>query len=96
MPSDGWDITLNGAWINAEISKDDVITGEDGVIVAEVANGTQLPISPEYKASVAVQYSFNSQLWGADPYVRSRLVLCRRFGKLPGWHRVHRVHPGAD
>jgi outer membrane receptor protein involved in Fe transport len=70
VPSDGWDITLNGAWINAEISKNDVITGEDGVIVAEVSNGTQLPISPEYKASIAVQYSFNSQLWGADPYVR--------------------------
>jgi len=47
-----------------------VITGEDDVIVAEVAKGTQLPITPEYKASLAVQYSFQSQLWGADPYVR--------------------------
>ena len=70
IPAEGWDITVNGAWINAEIAKDDVITGEDDVIVAEVAKGTQLPITPEYKASLAVQYSFQSQLWGADPYVR--------------------------
>ena len=70
IPAEGWDITVNGAWINAEIAKDDVTTGEDDVIVAEVAKGTQLPITPEYKASLAVQYSFQSQLWGADPYVR--------------------------
>ena len=70
IPAEGWDITANGAWINAEISEDDVITGEDGVIVAEVANGTQLPITPEYKASLGVQYTFRSQLLGAEPYVR--------------------------
>ncbi len=70
IPAEGWDITANGAWINAEISKDAVITGEEDVIVAEVAKGTQLPITPEYKASLAVQYSFQSQLLGADPYVR--------------------------
>ena len=69
-PTDGWDITLNGAWINAEISDDDVIRGEDGAVVASVKDGTQLPIAPEYKASIAVQYSFESQLLGAYPYVR--------------------------
>tara|TARA_R110001592_G_scaffold337300_1_gene623458 strand:- start:48546 stop:50993 length:2448 start_codon:yes stop_codon:yes gene_type:complete len=70
LPAPGWDLTLNGGWINAEISQDDVITGEGGVIVAEVANGTQLPIAPEWKASASVQYSFQSQVWGADAYVR--------------------------
>ena len=70
IPAEGWDITAAGAWINAEISEDDVITGEDGVIVAEVANGTQLPITPEYKASLGVQYTFRSQLLGAEPYAR--------------------------
>ena len=70
LPAEGWEIIANGAWINAEISKDDQILGIDDVIVAEVAKGTQLPIAPEYKASMSVQYSFQSQLWGGDPYVR--------------------------
>jgi len=70
LPAEGLEINANGAWINAEISKDDVITGVDGVVVAEVSNGTQLPITPEWKASMSVQYTFQSTLLGGEPYAR--------------------------
>ncbi len=70
IPAAGWDITANLAVINAEISKDSLITTEDGETVADVEKGTQLPITPEEKASIAVQYTFDSEWLGGEPYVR--------------------------
>jgi outer membrane receptor protein involved in Fe transport len=43
LPAVGWDITANFAFINAEISEDNTIE-ENGVVIAEVSDGTQLPI----------------------------------------------------
>jgi iron complex outermembrane receptor protein len=70
LPAVGWDITANMAVINAEISEDNTITSEDGQEIAQVTKGTQLPITPEEKGSIAVQYTFNSELFGGEPYVR--------------------------
>ena len=69
LPAAGWDITANFAFINAEISEDNTIE-EDGVIIAEVSDGTQLPIAPEEKGSIAIQYTFQRDLFEAEPFVR--------------------------
>ncbi len=71
LPAAGWDITANLAVIDAEISEDNTIVSPvDGQTIAEVSKGTQLPITPEEKGSIAIQYTFNSQLLGGEPYVR--------------------------
>jgi outer membrane receptor protein involved in Fe transport len=69
LPAAGWDITANFAFINAEISEDNIIE-EDGVVIAEVSDGTQLPIAPEEKGSIAIQYTFQRDLFEAEPFVR--------------------------
>lgn len=40
LPADGWDITANVGFLNAEISEDNIITGPNGTVIANVANGT--------------------------------------------------------
>ena len=39
-------------------------------LIADVSNGTQLPITPKEKANIAVQYTFQQQLLDAEPFVR--------------------------
>ena len=39
-------------------------------MIADVSKGTQLPITPKNKGSIAVQYSFQGSLLDADPFVR--------------------------
>ena len=31
--------------------------------------GTRLPMVPDWKAALTVQYNFENQLWGASPYI---------------------------
>ena len=70
IPATGWDISANFAAINAEISDDNEIYAPDGQLIASVADGTDLPIAPDSKGSIAIEYSFQSQLLGADPFMR--------------------------
>ena len=70
LPAPGWEISANLAVINAEISEDNTILSDDGEVIAEVEKGTQLPIAPEDKASIAVQYTSPQQLLNAEPFVR--------------------------
>lgn len=70
IPAEGWDISANLAIIDAEIAKDNLIQTPGGEDIANVTQGTQLPITPEEKASLSVQYSFPEQLCGGDPFVR--------------------------
>ena len=70
LPATGWELNANFAVINAEISQDNVITTPDGsLVIADVQNGTQLPIAPESKGSMSVQYTFQQQLLNAEPFV---------------------------
>jgi len=71
IPAPGWEIIAKGALINAEISEDDVIPNpvDPDNPVADVQDGTQLPISPEEKGSVSLQYTFQSELFGGEPYM---------------------------
>ncbi|MEZ5573008.1 MAG: TonB-dependent receptor [Halioglobus sp.] len=70
LPAPGWEINANMAVINAEISQDNVIYTPDGsLVIADVSNGTQLPIAPENKGSISVQYTFAQSLLNAEPFV---------------------------
>jgi outer membrane receptor protein involved in Fe transport len=70
IPATGWEINANAAVINAEISKDNVITTPDGaLVIADVSKGTQLPIAPKDKGSISVQYTFAERLLDAEPYI---------------------------
>ncbi len=70
LPAAGWDVNANIGVINAEISEDNTIYGEGGEsLVAEVENGTQLPITPQEKGSISVQYTFPQSLLDAEPFV---------------------------
>jgi outer membrane receptor protein involved in Fe transport len=70
VPLEGLEISGNWAFINAEISEDNTIFAPDGQVIADVQNGTQLPITPEEKGSIAIQYTFQQNLLDAEPFVR--------------------------
>lgn len=69
LPADGWDISGTLGWNDGEISEDAVLFGETDEPVT-VTGGTPLPIMPDWKGSLAVEYRFNQELLGAEPYVR--------------------------
>lgn len=69
LPADGWDISGTLGWNEGEISKDATLFAETDEPV-EVFAGTPLPIMPDWKGSLAVEYRFDQQLLGAKPYVR--------------------------
>lgn len=70
LPATGWELNANFAVINAEISQDNVIYTPDGsLVIADVSSGTQLPIAPENKGNVSVQYTFAQPLLNAEPFV---------------------------
>ncbi len=70
LPAPGWEINANIALLNSEIAEDNTILGEDDIVVAFVEAGTDLPITPEIKGSLAVQYTFSDTLFGAEPFIR--------------------------
>jgi outer membrane receptor protein involved in Fe transport len=69
LPADGWDIGATLGWNEAEIS-------EDATLFAGSANptsvtaGTRLPIMPDWKGSLSVQYTWSSEMLGGTPFVR--------------------------
>ena len=70
LPSDGWDVGGTLGWNEAEISKDAVLFPESEAPTS-VSEGTELPIMPDWKGSLSVQYSFlENEIWGAQPYLR--------------------------
>lgn len=70
LPGTGWDISGTLGWNDGEISKDAVLFAETSEPVT-VSKGTPLPIMPDWKGSLSIQYTFaDSQLWGAEPYFR--------------------------
>ncbi|MEE4190857.1 MAG: TonB-dependent receptor [Halieaceae bacterium] len=64
-------LTIDGtyAWLDAELSEDATVFGETGFPI-EATEGTDLPLAPEWKASLGVEYQFAFDLLGASPYVR--------------------------
>ena len=69
LPADGWDVSGTLGWNEGEISKTAVLFEGTGESVT-VAQGTELPIMPDWKGSLAVQYRFEQEFLGGEPYFR--------------------------
>ena len=69
LPGEGWDISGTLGWNRGEISKDAVLFGETDEPVT-VTGGTQLPIMPDWKGSLAIEYRFAQEWLGGEPYFR--------------------------
>ncbi len=64
LPAEGWELSGTGAWLDAELSQ---TSTQYGVTAVE---GSQLPLAPEWKASLGAQYTFPAVLFGGVPYLR--------------------------
>jgi outer membrane receptor protein involved in Fe transport len=64
-------LTIDGsfAWLDAELSEDATVFEETGFPI-EATDGTDLPLAPENKAAIGVEYQFGFDLFGASPYIR--------------------------
>ncbi len=69
LPGPGWDVSGTLGWNDGEISKDAVLFPESDTAVT-VTEGTELPIMPDWKASLGIQYQFERKLLGGQPFVR--------------------------
>lgn len=66
-PADNWNITANLGINNAELSKTGTLVVAGAPIDRTAAKGTQLPLTPDWKASLNIEKRFDSDLWGAQP-----------------------------
>ncbi len=69
LPAAGWDVSGTLGWNDSEISEDAVLFPESDTAITVTA-GTELPIMPDWKASLGIQYQFERQLLGGQPFVR--------------------------
>jgi outer membrane receptor protein involved in Fe transport len=61
VPTDGLSLNATVGWNDGEVSEDSSFSD------ITVAKGTQLPLAPDWKASVVADYVFNRDLWGTTP-----------------------------
>lgn len=69
LPADGWDVSGTLGWNEGELSKDAVLFPESDTSLT-VVKGTPLPIMPDWKASLAIEYRLDQELLGGEPYFR--------------------------
>ncbi|WP_339672236.1 TonB-dependent receptor [Dasania marina] len=74
-PINGLEIGANFTEISAEVSENLTLTGVNPadssiVNIASAVDGTKLPITPNKKVNVSVQYDLKYTLWDAAPFVR--------------------------
>ena len=67
LVSENWRISGNLAYIDAEISETETLFAGTGAELVAV-DGTQMPLTPDFKGSVSVEYSFPSLWLGGQPY----------------------------
>lgn len=69
LPAAGWDISGVLGYNEAEISQTATLfAGTDSPIVAQ--DGARLPLAPDWKAALGVQYTFQQKWFNAEPYLR--------------------------
>ena len=71
-PNDTWDFTANFSYNKGELSKDFEFPADSGEVHA--SDGTDLPLMPNWKASVNAEYTFAGQLLDATPYILAQYV----------------------
>ncbi|MEM7359350.1 MAG: TonB-dependent receptor [Pseudomonadota bacterium] len=68
IPSENWNIEATVGVNDGELSQTAVVfPGTDSELRAPA--GTRLPIVPDFKASLNVEYNFPNELWGGYPYM---------------------------
>jgi outer membrane receptor protein involved in Fe transport len=65
IPFDELQLSGTVGYNDAELSEDATFSG------TTVEQGTRLPISPEWQTSLSGEYTFNGQLFGGTPYLRT-------------------------
>lgn len=69
IPADGWNVTANLGFNDAELSKSGTLTVEGAPVDRTAEKGTRLPLTPDMKASLNVDRYFDNRIWGAEPSV---------------------------
>jgi iron complex outermembrane recepter protein len=69
LPAEGWDVGATLGWNEAEISKDATLF-EGSEAPTSVTAGTRLPIMPDWKGSLSVQYTWPTEMLGGTPFLR--------------------------
>jgi outer membrane receptor protein involved in Fe transport len=69
LPAEGWDVSGTIGWNEGEISKNAVLFADTDEAVT-VTEGTELPIMPDWKGSLSVQYTVPGEMLGGSPFVR--------------------------
>ena len=67
-PAPGWDLGGTVAYNDAEISRSASLDFLGYTL--EANEGDRLPITPDWKASLSAQYTFQQAMFGAEPYIR--------------------------
>jgi len=69
LPGDRWDISGTLGYNKGEISKDlTLFPGSSNP--TSVFKGTELPIMPDWKGSLSIEYTLQSEILGAKPFFR--------------------------
>ena len=63
LPAEGWNISGNLGYNNAELSED---TNSFGL---PLTKGSRLPLMPELKTNLSIEYTFQREIFGAEPYI---------------------------
>lgn len=68
VPADRWEFSGTLGWNEAEISKNATLF-PNSANPTTVVKGTELPIMPDWKGSLSLAYSFDTQWLGGSPYL---------------------------
>ncbi|MGH8251116.1 MAG: TonB-dependent receptor [Steroidobacteraceae bacterium] len=74
--SDAWQIDATFGWNEAEVSDATVLTLTDGIDIFEipVTEGARLPLTPDWSASLGLEYRPRGQMLNAQPFARLDLA----------------------
>ena len=70
LPADSWEISGTLGYNKGEISKNATLFPQAGDNATSVTKGTQLPIMPDWKGSLSIEYTLQSRILGASPFFR--------------------------
>ena len=69
IPAERMSIDASIGYNNAEISETSVIFADEADEPLVIEKGERLPLTPDWKASVVLNYAFNGEIFGAEPSI---------------------------
>jgi outer membrane receptor protein involved in Fe transport len=73
IPYEGWEVGFNGTWLLKHETKDQLLVfdpRDPASPVLDVAEGQELPLSPDFSASAYVEYGWTIEAFDADAFLR--------------------------